>query len=342
MNSDIRRITALFFIASPLHYLAARRIAVHYEAGSRCIVVPYRPSARQLIREEDWDAVAYAPWPRFDPLPGVFGRHRRLLANLRNVAAIVGDCDILHIHSPVFDTEAINYFLRGLPKLCGASTMRARILPDGLLNVARYPLSASKRLLQTLRRLRRLASPQLDYWCFQGDRIGSDAPFVDRIYTIAGFPHEYPSNKVFNLPPLATSSSSSAGNTALIIGQPLVGIGALKKSDHDAICMQIADWLKTQGIDHVVYKAHPRDQTQEFRISGAKLLEITDPLEIHMTNTPYRAVIGVYSTGLYLARQIYGAQTMVVSFGCEKVHFKKSEHRAKFTQLMDKLGIIRL
>ena len=80
------RTVALFFVASPLHYLAARTVARHFEADSRCIVVPYRPGARQFVRKEDWDAVAYAPWPRFDPLPGAFGRHRRLLANLKDVA----------------------------------------------------------------------------------------------------------------------------------------------------------------------------------------------------------------------------------------------------------------
>lgn len=342
MNTHVGRITALFFVASPLHYLAARSVARHFEAGSRCIIVPYRPQARQLVHSEDWDAVAYAPWPRFDPLPGAFGRQRRLIANLRDVAAIVGSCDTLHIHSPVFDTEAINYFLRGLPKLCGATTMHARILPDGLMNIARHPLSTTRRAVQYLRKLRRLVSPQLDYWCFNGDRIGSEAPFVDRIYTLAGFPHDYPPEKVISLPPLAGGENSSSGEAALIIGQPLVGIGALTQADHDAICTQITDWLKAQGIDRVVYKAHPRDQANELRVPGSALLEITVPLESHMATQAYRAVIGVNSTALYLARQIYGPETLVLSFGNDKVHFKSLEQRERAIRLMGSLGIGRL
>lgn len=335
------RTVALFFVASPLHYLAARTVARHFEAGSRCIVVPYRPGARQFVRKEDWDAVAYAPWPRFDPLPGAFGRHRRLLANLKDVAAVAGPCETLLIHSPVFDTEAINYFLRGLPKLCGAATVHARILPDGLMNVARHPLNVARRAAQYLRKLRRLVSPQLDYWCFSGDRIGSEAPFVDRIYTLAGFPHDYPPEKVVSLPPLAGGQSGATGEAALIVGQPLVGIGALTQTDHDAICAQIADWLKARGIDRVMYKAHPRDHAHEMRVPGATLLDITEPLESHMAAHPYRAVIGINSTALYLARQIYGPAVPVVSFGNDKVHFKNPEQRETAIRLMDSLGIER-
>lgn len=336
------RTVALFFVASPLHYLAARAVARHFEAGSYNIVVPYRPSARQFVRAEDWDAVAYAPWPRFDPLPGAFGRHRRLLANLHDVAAAAGPCDIVHIHSPVFDTEAINYFLRDLPKRCGARVMHARILPDGLLNVTRYPLNAVKRAAQWLRKLRRLVSPQLDYWRFSGDRIGSDASFVDRIYTLAGFPHDYPPEKVISLPPLAGDENGTVGDTALIVGQPLVGVGALTQADHDTIQQQIADWLKAHGIERVLYKAHPRDPVLELKVPVAGLLEITEPLESHMASHPYRAVIGVYSTALYLARQIYGPDVPVISFGVDRVRFKNPEQREKSLSLMDQLGIERL
>ena len=342
MTVTPRRTVALFFVASPLHYLAARVVARHFEAGSRCIVVPYRPGARQFVREADWDAVAYAPWPRFDPLPGPLGRHRRLLANIRDVAAVVGPCDTLLIHSPVFDTEAINYFLRALPRRCGAGTMHARILPDGLMNVARHPLNPVRRAAQYLRKLRRLISPQLDYWCFGGDRIGSEAPFVDRIYTLAGFPHDYPPEKVVSLPPLAGGEGGATSDTALIVGQPLVSIGALTQAEHDAICARIVDWLKARGIERVMYKAHPRDHAHEMRVPGAELLEITEPLESHMAAHPYRAVIGINSTALYLARQIYGPEVPVVSFGNDKVHFKNPDQRETAIRLMNSLGIQQL
>ncbi|MCZ2098411.1 MAG: hypothetical protein LC121_19535, partial [Anaerolineae bacterium] len=173
---------AVFFVASPLHYLAARRVALDHERDSRHVLVCYNRVIEPVIREADWDAVVHIPWPRLEPLPGLFGRHRRLLENLRRVADAIGPAGTLVLHSPVFDTEAINYFLRALPRMTGAAAMQARILPDGLLNVQRYPLSRVKRIAHRLRALRRLASPALRYWHFSGDRIGSDASFVDRIY----------------------------------------------------------------------------------------------------------------------------------------------------------------
>lgn len=189
---------ALYFVASPLQYLAARRIVERHETGARQILVWYKHGVAAVVRDSDWDASTYMPWPRFEPLPGVFGRHRRLLENLRRIAQMVGPCEALHIHSAVFDTEAINYFLRGLPKLCGAARMQARILPDGLISIRRYPLTPLKRGVQCLRKLRRLFSPLLDYWCFAGDRIGSDAAFCDRIYVLPGLPHGIPQRRSWN------------------------------------------------------------------------------------------------------------------------------------------------
>ena len=218
---------AVYFVASPLQYLAARRIAERFEAGSRQVLVWYKPAVGPIAREEEWDAAEYMPWPRFEPLPGTFGRHRRLRANLQRVAQLAGPCETLHLHSAVFDTEAINYFLRGLPRLCGARSMHARILPDGLISIRRYPLNAVKRLLQYPRKLRRLFAPELDYWCFSGDRIGSDAPFCDRVYVLPGLPHEYPAGKVVELPPLvernADAPARASGRRALVSGLPLVG-----------------------------------------------------------------------------------------------------------------------
>ena len=335
-------VAAVFFVASPLHCLASRRIALDHEAGSRRVVVPYRPDARRYLDPQDWDAVAYAPWPRFDPLPGAFGRHRRLLANLDTVARAVGPCRTLHLHSPVFDTEAVNYFIAALGRRCGAETVRARIVPDGLLNVSRHPLNAWRRAAQHLRGLRRLVSPELRYTRFAGDRIGSDAPFVDRIYTLPGFPHPYDARKVVELAPLVEGCDGSAGRAALVVGQPLVGIGLMSQADHDLVTRRIEDWLAAHGIAEVVYKAHPRDPRHEFRPSGADELTLDVPLEVHLSRQPYRAVLGINSTALFMARQIGGPRLPVLAFGNDRVRFPDPAKRDAVFSLMQRLAIERL
>jgi hypothetical protein len=333
---------AVYFVASPLQYLAARRIAKRFESGSRQVLVWYKRSVAAVVRPEEWDASAYMAWPRFEPLPGFFGAHRRLLANLRQIADLAGSCEELHIHSAVFDSEVINYFLRALPRLCAAPTMRARILPDGVISIRRYPLGAVKRLLQRARRLRRLFSPQLDYWCFSGDRIGSDAPFCDRIYVLPGLPNEYPAHKVTVLPPLVDQPSDQLQNgagRALVIGQPLVGFALMSRSDCDRVTAEIRVWLAQRNVTGVDYKGHPKDHDRDLMHQDYRPLEITEPLESYMSHHPYDFVIGVRSTALLLARQIYGPRTQVVAFGWDRIRFKSEAERADMRKAFTQCGV---
>lgn len=336
---------AVYFVATPLHYLCARRIARDHEGGAKQVLVCYSRALDGIVESREWDEVVVIPWPRFEPLPGPFGRHRRLLENVRRVGRVVGSCDVLHLHSPVFDTEAINYFLRALPKLCRAREMRARVMPDGLLNLQRHPLSRVKRLAQRARKFRRLAHPLLDYWCFAGDRIGSDAPFVDRIYVLAGFPHAYPAAKVATLAPLIDAPTRGAQEVsrapvALIVGQPLVRVGMMSREDCEVVTREIARWLADAGISDVVYKAHPRDRLPyDLKSPEQRLLSIDEPIESHMAAQPYAVVIGCCSTVLFLARQIYGPDVRILSFGLDHVRFKDDEKRKNLIDLMEKFAI---
>lgn len=334
---------AVYFVASPLQYLAARQIAQTHEAGHRQVLVWYQPGVGPIVRAADWDASLYLPWPRLKPLPGPFGRHRRLRDNIRLVADAVGRADTLHLHSAVFDTEAINYFLHALPKATGARRMHARILPDGLISVRRYPLTPAKRLLQHLRRLRRLAAPELRFTPFAGDRIGSDAPFCDRIYVLPGMPHEYPPSKVVTLAPIAgpVTSVASAGmrRRALVIGQPLVGAGLLAEADLPVVSGAVRDWLQAHGIEQVLYKGHPKDPHRELSAPGDEVLALDEPLELWMSRQQFSAVVGVRSTALLFARQVYGPDTEVVAIGWDKVRFKSAAERRDMQRTFEQCGV---
>lgn len=334
----------VYFVASPLQLLAARQIAQTIESGARQVLVWYQPGVGQQVRADEWDASSYLPWPRRHPLPGWMGRHRRLLANIDLVAALVGPCDTLLLHSAVFDTEAINYFLRALPRRSGAHTMHARILPDGIVSIRRYPLSPIKRVAQCMRKLRQLLSPTLDYWMFSGDRIGSDAAFCDRIYVLAGLPHEYDPARVVVLAPLVERSAQlSAGTTprrALVIGQTLVSAGLMTTADRDAVALQIEQWLATCDIDQIDYKRHPKDNQLELCRPGYQVLELHEPLEVWLGNTPYAIVVGVRSTALLFARQLCAPQTQVVAFGWDRTRFKSAQERSDMQAAFDKAGVV--
>jgi hypothetical protein len=334
---------AVYFVASPLQYLAARRIALQHEAGATQVLVWYQPGVQAIVHPQEWDATMYMPWPRWDPLPGPFGRHRRLRDNVRRLAKLVGHADVLHLHSAVFDTEAINYFLHALPRLCGARDMRARILPDGIINVRRYPLSVTKQGLMRLRNLRRLVAPELHYTLFSGDRIGSDAPFCDRVYVLPGLPHEYPAHKTVTLPDLAQRAApdprQANNRCALVVGQPLVGTGLLDVAGLSAVTARMRGWLCDNGIQHVVYKPHPKDRHAELSVAGDVQLQLDEPLEQWMTRQTFAAVVGVRSTSLLLARQIYGPDTQVRAFGWDRVRFKSDAERRSMEHAFNAVGV---
>lgn len=338
----MQKVVNLYFVASPLQYLAASAIADQFEAGGRQILVWYKPGVGSVVKRERWDEAVYMPWPRLEPLPGLFGRYRRLVANIRMVAALVGNCDTLQIHSAVFDTETINYFLKALPAACGAQKMNARILPDGVISIRRYPLSVMKRLLQQLKRVRSLLDPQLKYWCFSGDRIGSDAPFCDRIYVMPGFPHEYPQEKVAILPPLVKRLDSGASRNlrkALVVGQPLVGSGLMSLSSLHETTDEMYEWLTQGQFDVIEYKGHPKDPNLELRRDDYAVLQLDETLETWMSKTHYDAVIGVRSSALLFARQIYGPDTQVIAFGWDRIRFKSDSECTDMGNLFKNVGI---
>ncbi len=337
------RTVAVYFVASPLQYLAARRIAGAFERGARQVLVWYKPGLESVVDSGEWDACSYLAWPRLEPLPGAFGRHRRLRQNIRLVAGLAGPCENLILHSAVYDTEAINYFLRGLPMACGASEMRARILPDGLLSIRRYPLSVFQRLLKCPRKLRRLFAPELDYQCFGGDRTGSDAPFCDRIYVLPGLPNEYPPARVQVLPPLVDAVREAGPHCgerrALVIGQPLSAFRLMSPADVSDVTSRMHQWLAQEGFSAVDYKPHPKDAAHDLAHPDYRRIEPAGALESHMAQTPYDAVIGVRSSSLLLARQIYPPRVRVVAFGWQRVRFRSQQEREDMRRAFTACGV---
>jgi len=336
----------IYFVASPLQYLAARCIARELEPGARQVLVWYKKGLKNVVRPEEWDACAYMAWPRWEPMPGPFGRLKRLRHNIRLVAQLAGPCRTLVLHSAVYDTEAINYFLRALPKATGAKTLHARILPDGLISIRRYPLSFAKRLIQCFRKTRRLVAPELDYTCFSGDRIGSDAGFCDRIYVLPGLPHEYPAAKTHVLPSLVKLGVSTGGESetvrrrrALVIGQPLVDKGHMSEADAERTTKEIHAYLDARGVTEVDYKGHPKDSYSGLCRPEYRVIAPTEALESYLASTHYDIVAGVRSTTLLFARQIYPSSVEVVAFGWDRIRFKSQEEKDDMTQAFTSCGV---
>lgn len=334
---------AVYSVASPLQYLAARRVAQSFDIGARHVLLWYKPSIASVVDASEWDDCAYLPWPRWDPLPGPFGRHRRLRANVWDVAKRVGHCRQLLLHSAVFDTEAINYFLNALPRQCGARSMHARILPDGIISIRRYPLSPVKRALQYARKLRRIAAPELDYRRYSGDRTGADADFCDRVYVLPGLPHEYDPSRTVVLPPLVESvvreGGSQRARRALVIGQPLTGFRLMMPDDVERVTERIRAWLAAEGFTAIDYKAHPKDAANELNHPDYRIIDPPGALEAHLARSDYDAVVGVRSSALLFARLIDPSHVRAVAFGWQWIRFESEKERNDMRAAFESCGV---
>lgn len=334
---------SLYFVASPLHYLCASSIAKGFENSSRNILVYYKKSGlEKIIDKNEWESVVYMPHPRKEPLEGVLGKTKRISQNLELVCSKVGFANEICVHSSEYDTEAINYFISYIQKKFGKERASFRILPDGILNLSIHPQPIYKKAATLLKIFRRFFDKKLRFTVFKGDRIGSQAPFVDRIYILNGFSHKYDKEKSVELPPLCLfvdGDTAARTKKALIIGQYLLDKGELSKESLDEISDSLKSWLDGQDIQEIHYRGHPRDAQRELFREGYLEPHIEEVLESYMSKNRYDIVVSVFSTALVTARQIYPKSTRVVSFGLKKVNFKDTKRRDDILALFEKLGV---
>jgi len=336
-------VTNLFLIYSPLHYLAAESIAVHFEQNAHNYLFYLKLEFQKLVDPSKWDAVNFLPWPRFYPEKGLFGGMRRAVKNLKLVAGLCEGATTIRLHTTVIDTEAVNYLINFLKASFPCASFSVRIIPDGLLNIRRHPMGRLKEALQYLKKARRLFFPALDYYTFSGDRTGSDDPIVDRIYLLPHFPHQYNSAKTVKLPSLTASPESEETGwhapRALVIGQPLVDFKRMSVANVEVVTRGIRDFIEQCSILEIDYKAHPKDRERDYDNPDYHDLNIDIALESYLSKHPYDLVIGVCSTALLTARLIMPISTRVVAYGINLMEFRSKNEREEIESPFKKLDV---
>jgi len=337
------RVVNLFMVYSPLHCLCAELIVKHFESEARNIVFYIRPTLKGYLNPELWTDIEYHPWPRFDPEPGVFGRIRRTKSNLEMAAGYCHGADQIRLHATVIDTESINYHINYLRKRFPAADFRVRLFPDGTMNLRRHPQGIVHENLKRFRAVRRLLDSELHYYRFRGDRTGADDRIVDRIYTLPGFPHEYDTGKVVELPPFvqgrSVQKSDEVLKRALVIGQPLVVYGGMSRKGVKQVTQAIYEYLRAHGIEEIHYKSHPRDKKREYALDAYRELIIEEPLEQHLAHCAYGIVIGVCSTALLTSRMVLPEWCDVVSCGMNLMLFKNKQERLRYLKIFNQLSV---
>lgn len=336
----------IFLIYSPLHYLAAESVAEHFGQNARNYLFFLKAEFKEMVDVSRWDSTEFLPWPRFYPDKGIFGRLRRTRKNLDIVATVCQGAREIRLHTPVIDTEAVNYLINHLRKMNPDALVCVRLIPDGLLNVQRHPLGRFKEALQYVKKLRRLVYPSLNYYTFRGDRTGSDAEIVDRIYVLPGLPHEYDSSRTMEISLFKgdtcqnlKTNSSVEGKRALVIGQPLRAYKRFSDRDVRAVTSGIRTFIGACGIKTIYFKSHPRDPDNDLASQDYKELTIGVPLELYLSSASFDLVIGVYSTALVTARIILPQSCRVIAYATNSMKYRSAKEKTNILSTFKSLGI---
>ncbi len=322
----------LFFVGTPLTYISAEKIVKFFENGGTNILFSTRPQNKRFIQQENWSAIFEVYPPKFHPEKrGFLNKLKIYKENLRKVVVSCENAEEINFHASILDNRDVNFFINGIRRHFKNTRFNIRIVPEGLLNVARHPLSYKKIYRQFTKKTWKIFSPELDFYMFSGDITGADDPLVDRIYLLPNLPHEYDEKKVFYIPSMSNLLESSLAfpDTALVLGQPLVKCGALKATDGIKISEEIQKFIQSNGYRKILYKPHQRDENNELKQVEYATLSIEEALETHFLKNHYGMVIGVSSTALLTAKMILPKSSRVVSLGMNKNVFKDDRHREK-------------
>ena len=113
----------------------------------------------------------------------------------------------------------------------------------------------------------------------------------------------------------------------------------MKPADRDAVSARIHAWLMAEGMGQIYYKGHPKDPELELNHPDYTLVTLDEPLEVHLANTPYDAVVGVRSSALLFARQTSPTATRVVAFGWNRVRFKSDAEMRQMREAFRTTGV---
>lgn len=331
-----------YFASTPFHYLAAETIKASVYPHAKNHLFYTRKEVINTIGsihlQPEWQRVTYYPWPRLDPLPGRFGRHRRLLQNFDLLDELLpSPTEVIFISDQIV-SEPINFSINYLRSQ--GHKVHVQLLPDGYMNFHRSDIPQLEQLGQYGRQLRRLVSPKLQYSRIKGDRTGIDHSMVEHIHLFNGTTNEYPADKVRYLPPLKNlflENETINTDRVLVIGHAnkfSAELGALYSTE-------LKKLLATMNVpdDKVDYKAHPKCPQDDLWQPGFCVIQPPDVLELYLLKHRYQAIISIISSTLFNVPLFWGNQQRCIALGPNRVFHNTKGTYAAAKELLDSLKI---
>ena len=200
-------IANIYFADSDFKLLQSELIRQQYAVGGQHHLVSFRQELLRLSSADNWDSQHLLQWRFEKDFKKLLCSRRYILANQERLADLCHGAEEIILHLNLIHSERFNYFIHDLQRRFPDAKLHVRLMFDGVLNMRRRPMRGLRMLPQYFNRLKWCWEPRLNYYMYQGDRLGADADIVDRIYGPEGFPHEYSVEKFH---PLRFAPAASA------------------------------------------------------------------------------------------------------------------------------------
>lgn len=306
--------------------------------------ITFTPRMEAIWHDYPWDSRTRLPW-----VPGKgLKRQLKLAARLRQIQAhfteLCKDAERIYIHTYQIFSERVNCVIAHLIRTFPGADIRVRLIPDGMLNLRRKPMSGWRKFPQWFNRLKWSGYADITPFSYSGDRLGADAAICDRIYLPNNFPSEYDPQKIHYVQMPLARHDASAGRlrTALVLGTALVAAKILPAPEGQAIAQGIAKVLADLDIKDILYKPHPSEPADALELwsPGQEVVETKLCLERYVVQQPFDVVVSCCSTGLLTSKLVQpNLEVYSVGLNLLEQSMRRSKSLHNFRDACEKLGI---
>jgi hypothetical protein len=286
-------------------------------------VYSFSPESQATWDLYPWASRTMLPWVHKNG-HSVVQKYWHLRTRLHEIlAAFEPACagaDQIVLHMYQIYSERTNYLINHLRKRFPRVPLHVRLIPDGVRNLKIRRMTGIRSLAAPVNRLKWAFDSRLNYYGYSGDRLGSDAEVVDRIYLPRGFPHMYTNDKVCWVDMPQAETDRQPAETALVLGTALLQRGMCSASDMDLAAKCIREELSARGVKEVWYKPHHAECEQRLELWSPGYRLLTSQLGVERLLTQYSVghLVGQCSTALLTARLMH-PQLKVISCGLDVV-----------------------
>jgi hypothetical protein len=313
----------LFVADNDFKLFFSELIAQQYCGEGSHHVYSFTPGVQATWDLYPWATRTMLPWVHKNghlPWEKYWNLRSRLHQILSAFEPACAGADKIVLHMYQIYSERTNYLINHLRRQFPRASFNVRLIPDGVRNLKIRQMTGIRSLAVPVNRLKWAFDSKLNYYGYSGDRLGSDAEVVDRIYLPRGFPHMYTNSKVHWVEMPQAGSKSQPAETALVLGTALLQRGMCSASDMDLAAKCIQEELLARGVKEVWYKPHHAESKQRLELWSPGYRLLTSPLGVERLLTQYSVghLVGQCSTALLTARLMH-PHLNVVSCGLDVV-----------------------